>query len=286
MKLKLALSLTGGHLVLELQRPATAGGVPGLLRSLLPVGRSRSGSAPHEVAARVELAASISHEMLRSRIEQALSEVRATYSGSLGGLDLEVQLGLDHAQIGVMVLEAISATSLASSTCEAYTRAWVQQMLHLDPETQVIRWQILADARKLLISCIDRHVFDALNDASLQHGLRFVSCRPAVLSAVSEARKVAEDDLAARRALTIAWTEAAAGASRSSSVQLLRFEGKQVSSSWRGWLPSPSRTDVSDNTLEGAIRRFQAQNLAEAGEAVKRLHWPSLAGDTAGISTA
>ena len=56
MKPKLALSLTGANLVLELQRPAAAGGVPSLLRSLLAIGRPRSNSAAHEVTARVELA--------------------------------------------------------------------------------------------------------------------------------------------------------------------------------------------------------------------------------------
>ena len=266
MKPRLALSLTGARLVLEVLQPAAAPGIRSLLQQLLPSSSAPSGTGrPHEVMARVELTARMTKDAARSRIEQALSDLRATYPASLGGLNLEVQLGLDHAQIGVMVLEDVSATSLASSTCEAYTRAWVQQMLHLDPDTQVVRWQILADTRKLLISCIDRRVFEALDDACQQHGLRFVSCRPAVLSALSGP--------ATPDGLIIVWTEATAGAARSSAVQLMHLGGKQVSSTWRGWLPPPSGSDGPDHELEGAIRRFQAHHAANGAESVNRVHW-------------
>jgi len=271
VKPKLALSLTGTRLALEVLRPTAGRGVLGLMRLLMSDGNAASDGA-HEVLARIEQALPSGQNAPRPMIEQALSDLKATYSGSLHGLNLEVRLGLDHAQIGVMVLEGVSATSLASSTCDVYTRAWVKQMLHLDPETQVIRWQILVDPHKLLVSCIEQRVFEALNDACQQHGLRFVSCRPAVLSALS--------DPTTAQGLTIAWTEAIAGAARSNVVQLMRFERKQVSSTWRGWLPSPSGSDDLDNELEGAIRRFQAHHAAAAGEAVNRLRSgePSYAG--------
>ena len=271
MKATLALSLTSTQLLAEVLRPAAAAGLRGILRSLPFVG-AQAGGAPREVAARAALSGTFTADVLRPQLEQAMEQLQAVHSGPLSGLDLEVQLGLDHARIGLMMLGDVSATALSSDARETYARAWVKQMLHLDPETQLVRWQILADAHKLLISCVDRRVFEVLSDFALQHRLRFASCRPAVLSAVSPERE-------APAGLTVVWTEAGAGASRSGSVQLLRFEGNQLSSAWRGWAPCAS-ADGNDDALEGAVRRFHARNNASAAEIVRRLHWPSTAQDT------
>jgi hypothetical protein len=210
---------------------------------------------------------------LRLRFDQAMSELKATYSGRLSGLDLEVQLGLDHARIGLMVLQDVAATALSSDTREAYAQAWVKQMFHLEPQTQVTRWQVLADPHKLLISCVDRRVFEALTDFAREHGLRFVSCRPAVLSTIAAQQGTGK----AGQMVTVVWTEAATADARSSSVQLLRFDGAQLSCAWRGWVPPAPVSDGGDETLEGAIRRFQGHTRAGDGDTVTHVHWPSAA---------
>ena len=72
MKAKLALSLTGTQLLAEVVRP-TAVGLQGLLRSLLPGGKTDAESASHQVEARVTLASAGARDF-RLLLEQAMSE--------------------------------------------------------------------------------------------------------------------------------------------------------------------------------------------------------------------
>lgn len=275
MKHKLTLALARTQLLMEVVRSAPSGGLHGLLRSLPFSGRVPSEGAAPQVVARAALSGSIPLD-LRSRLKQAMADLISSYDGRLNGLQFEVRLGLDHARIGLMVLEDVAATALSGGTREAYAQAWVKQMLHLDPDTQVIRWQVMADARKLLISCVDRPVFETLRDLALEHRLRFVSCRPAVLSAIGAQQEVKAASKASR-GLTVVWTEAGVDAVRSQSVQLLRFEGARLSSAWRGWVPSSPDSNGGDEALEGATHRFLAHNLAQPDDAVSHVHWPSIA---------
>jgi hypothetical protein len=277
MKPRLLLSLTGAQLVLEVAQSAADSGLPGLLRSLPFFGAAKGSAVQQEPAARVRLAGESSQFVLRARLEEALLQLEARCDNSLRGLNFDVQLGLDHARIGLMTLEGMTATALTAEARESYAQAWVAQMLHLDPEAQIIRWQVLADAHKLLVSCVDRRVFDTVNAFAIQHGLRFASCRPAILSAVGARQARARRAAALPRALTVVWTEAGADAERSPSVQLLRFEGSQLWSTWRGWIPRSSLRGGNDTMLEGALRRFQTRHMAQAEDAVTHLHWPASA---------
>jgi len=207
--------------------------------------------------------------------------LKAVYPEPLAGVGFEVQLGLSHARLGLLTLADTQAASPSSSACDAYTQAWVKQMWHLDPATQVIRWEVLDDAQKLLISCIDRPVFDLLEAFSRRHGLRFVSCKPAVLCALDSPTQQGPDSQpTALEGMTLVWTEAGANAKRTSNVQLLRFKGAQLASIWRGWVPPPM-ADSTDDALEGALRRFQAHHLAQAGDGLRCLHWPAISAESA-----
>ncbi len=258
MRSKLVLSLASAQLRVEAQSLAPRG-MQGLLRSLVP---GRKPLPAPDFIARIVLNEQVKGHTLPELLEQALSELQATH-GALGTApELEVQLGLDHAHIGLMVLEDMKGSALSSEARKTYAQAWVRRMLHRDPQTQVIRWQVLADARKLLISCVSRDVFDVLQQFCVRHGLRFASCRPAVLSTFGEGAGKA----AAAR--TVVWTEAANGAPRAHSIQLLRIERGQLSAAWRGWVPG-------ENAAEGAIRRFQAHSGVPTGEIATHVHWPS-----------
>jgi hypothetical protein len=180
-----------------------------------------------------------------------------------------------------MELQDVVATALPAATREAYAQAWVMQMLHLNPATQIIRSQSLADAHKMLISCVDRTVFDALQTFSQRHGLRFASCRPAVLSALTGPRGAGNQSENALAALTVVWTEPGAETARGNCIQLLRFKDRQLTASWRGW--APLVTEGPDAALEGALKRFQARHAADTGDVVKHLHWPSVVSDTVAV---
>src|SRR5438105_775243 len=220
MKPKLTLSLATGQMVLEVVH-APAGRMRRLLDAVLPARKAHVPAGTQPALTRVALSGAMGAANLRPRLEQAMVQLKTRHHRAVTGLDLEVQLGLEHARIGLMVLEDVAATALTAGARETYAQAWAAQMLHLDAATQIVRWQILADPHKLLISCVDRGVFETLSAFAGQHGLRFASCRPAVLYAIAAQRDAtAESEPTA--GLTVLWTESGADAARSNSVQLLR----------------------------------------------------------------
>lgn len=265
MRLKLALSITGAHTEVEVVPSVSGRGISRFLPSVFGLQRALPPAAENR-SARIEFAIGDGPGVLRSQLEAVIRDLRADRGGSLTGLDLEVRLGQDHAHIGVMVLEDVVATTLSSTQCRSYVQAWMQQVLQLDPEKHLVRWQVLAETHKLLVSCVDRAMFDELKECCLQNRLSFLSCRPAILCLPAQAMGDT----------TVAWTEAGRGSCRSDVVQLLRVRGEQISSAWRGWIPSPSTGEREDEALEGAIRRFQSRHSAH-GEPIKHFHWPAIA---------
>ncbi|MBA2673400.1 hypothetical protein [Ramlibacter sp.] len=265
MKNRLAMALSSAHLRAEVLRPEKRG-MRGVLRSLLG-----GGQTAYTPVAHIEVPMAAQQAALSTLLEQAAAKLKTRHVPGLGGLRLEVQLGLEHAHLGLMVLQDGDAKSLPASARESYAQAWVRQMLHIAPETQVIRWQVSPDGRQLLVSCVDRNVFAALEEFAGKHGLRFASCRPAVLSAAAAGRNTGDP-------ITVVWTEAGRDAQRLGSVQLLRFSHGQLTGSWRGWIPVvPGGAQNDDAALEAAIRRFRAGEAAPHPDAVQRIHWPDTA---------
>lgn len=269
MAQKLVLSLGGDHLTLELMEPDASGLGP-MLRGLFR--RPARFSAERSPVARVLLAGSMAAGDLAGNLVQALSDLQRRHGLPLKGTPLDVQLGLDHSRIGLMDLSAVSPASLGAGNCDAYARAWAAQMLHLDPSTAVIRWELLEGPRKLLVSCVPRRTVDLLGEFCERSGLDFSGCRPAVLCALDRERPDRRPDAAADR--TLAWTEENAAGGRSSKVQLLRFQGFELVALWRGWVPMTSAEDGADRALNDAIARFDRISSPAPGAGVVRFVWP------------
>lgn len=280
MKHKLVLSLTADRLGLGLVQCAPARGLPDLLRQLLRRRSAPAAAAPQQVLARTDVTAPVTPATLVPALLQAMMRLKAMHPASLAGIDLEVQLGMRHARLGLLVLADSLAASPSASTCEAYAQAWARQMWRLDPQQQIMRWEVLDDMKKILISSTDRQLLGVLDEFSRQQGLRFVSCKPAVLCALRSPAQPGHEPPATGR-MTLVWTEAGRNAQRASNVQMLRFEGAQLTSIWRGWVTPQSDTDQGDDALEGALRRFQAHQQAQAGDELRRLHWPTFSADAA-----
>jgi hypothetical protein len=258
------MSLSNAHLRVDALRPAAGAG---LWRSVF-----RRATIADDLACQVELPMAGGRDALPALLDLAAARLRSRLASDLRGLPLEVQLGLEHAHFGLLALEDGGAGAPRAAMRDTYAQAWVRQMLHLDPAAQVVRWQVSPDGRKLLISCVDRQVFDALQAFSDAQGLRFVSCRPAVLSAVSAVRAPAAAGDA--RGLTVVWTEAGRHAARFGSVQLLRFEQGLLSATWRGWVPAAACAGLEpDEALAAAVRRFGAR--AATPGITQHVHWPS-----------
>jgi hypothetical protein len=276
MQHHLVMSLAGDHLILELVSVETVG-LAGALRGLFQ--RHLSGEGNRSPIARVEVSGKIAAGTLAPILGQALSGLQSLHAEPLAGMPLEVQLGLDHARIGLVDLSGVMPNALSAKQCQTYAHAWVAQMLHLDPSATVIRWELLEHSRKLLVSCVDRQVVDSVTEFSLQTGLRFSSCRPAVLSVLN--RYQARNESALDR--TLVWIEASAGGGRSPKIQLLRQQGRHLAALWRGWVPEARPGGGKDEALDEAVGRFQRVNTAGSAAAIEHLAWPVPA--AAGILT-
>ncbi|MDB5870675.1 MAG: hypothetical protein JWQ07_117 [Ramlibacter sp.] len=270
MKSAVSFSISGAHAVAEWV-PAPARPVIGAWW------RNRSTEVAAADAARVVLAAH-DDEALDARLDSLAAAFASTCEReNLRGLAFEVRLGLDFARVGLMPVEGIAAKASSDAAMQTYIDAWVRHMLRLDPASQVTRWQLLADGRNLLISCIDRVVVDALDALATRQGMRLTSCRPAMLSmTVGGIRKDAGG--------TIVLTEAGKHSHRSSLVQMMQLQRGQIVRVWRGWIPyaTPTAADVS---LDSAVRRFNATPPGAPDVPVEHVRWPAVARSSAQLRT-
>lgn len=205
------------------------------------------------------------HGNWRGALAQALSIGRG--GNPKVKLEVSAQLGLDHARVAMMtVAQPGGLMSMPATRHEAFVHAWAEQMLHVEPLEQVIRWHALADPRHVLVSCVRRAIAEDLRAVCEEAGAPLASCRPAVLMAVQPPGD-------APRELTVVWTEDGDDERRHGAVQLLRFRGRRLTASWRGWVP-PSE---SEGDLEGMVARFESET-GEADEIARaRVHWPPAA---------
>lgn len=270
MALKLVLSLTGDRLILELVRPEHAG-FGQVLGGLL--GRRPTHEASRTPIARVVLVGPMDAGNVVASLGRALADLQALHGKALKGMPMDVQLGLDHARIGLVDLSGVSPAALTAGNCDAYAQAWVAQMLHLDASTPIVRWALHELPQKLLVSCVGRQIVDALANSCAQSGLKFSSCRPAMLSALKRQTRDPRAEPAAD--LTLVWTEVDAQGGRSGGVQFLRWHNKHLSALWRGWVPRSPSEGGNDLALEEAITRFERANPARSGGSVDRVVWPS-----------
>lgn len=191
-------------------------------------------------------------------------------------LRVRLQLGQDHARIAIMTVdEPAGLGSVPSAQHAALVNTWAADMLHLDPTEQIVRWKPLADARQVLVSCVDRLLTEELEGVCAQAGVHLASCRPAVLCAVQAAEQLFARGAA--RDLTLIWTEDGEALGRHGVVQLLRFQNRRLAGTWRGWLSPEDGQD--DAALEAVLSHFEPRGTA--ADAVRaRIHWPPASGTT------
>jgi len=178
---------------------------------------------------------------------------------------LEAQLGMGHARVGLMRLATSDKGPVPAALLQTYVAGWVQQMLHLSPDTQLIRWQVLRDPRCVLVSCVERSAIAALLRFADDHKLKFTTCLPAAMLAVREGRQLGSR--------TLLWTEGI-GNQRDACLQMFRFEHGQPSASWRGWVALSPGALPLDAEADAALRRFHAGHAAPAEHETLHRHWP------------
>lgn len=268
MRDQLSLALTGEILTLTLSQAERPRGWSARLRGLL----NRTPDQAHTDRARAadKLVVTRPVFQLSATLEEAWASLKKQGTQDSPAVDFYVQLGLTHARLGLLHLSEEGTGPAKPVALDAYVQAWVRQMWGMDPATQIIRWDRLEHGGGILISCIDRSVYIELETFARQHGLRFVSCKPAVLSALDLSAPTGENDAALS---VIAWTEPSTAARRAPLVQLLHCQGSQPKALWRGWLPAPEAIDESDNDLHGALRRFMAAGKLPMNAPAVFMHW-------------
>lgn len=281
MRAQLLLALTGDQLALTLSQPAQPRGWGARLRTLLRTRRLPAQATAARPAATTQLTVDLTTGPLTETLEPAWSALQKQLAQTPEELDLSVQLGLAHARLGLLQLAEESGTPTKAAAIEGYAKAWIQQMWGMDPATQIIRWDRVENSSAILISCIDHAVFDELQAFSRRRGLRFVSCKPAVLNALESPHpstgKKHKAATESARETTIVWTEPSSSDRRASLVQLLHCTGSQPKALWRGWLPTPASSDEPDEALHGAIRRFRAASRLPENTPLEFMHWAEAA---------
>lgn len=293
MRLHLSLALYGDHLSLFMGEIESREGWGGSLRALLrrdATQRQANVAAGGARGVPTQFSTELTPGTLGAALEQAWTAVAARHPQAGKNTDFSVQLGLAHARLGLVPLVKEGSTHPSKEAVDSYLRAWVEQMWSLDPATQIIRWEATEAGDQVLISCIESGVYEELESFSHRHGLRFVSCTPAVLSAArpgppqprsgpSAATQSAES------AVTV-WSEPSSAGQRIPLVQLIHHLGAQPQALWRGWLPPTHESrDAPDVAIQGALRRFLAANKLPMSTAVKWRHWKHqpLAGPASGV---
>lgn len=203
-------------------------------------------------------------------MEQAWSGLRELVGADMGTAAFSAQLGLSHARLGLLHLGQDGQSAMAAAVIDSYVRVWIQQMWRVDPASQIVRWERVAKTPKLLISSIDLRVYSLLEAFTQRHRLRFISCKPAVLSAPELAAASSESSDASR---LVVWTEPSATAVRSPLVQLMHCKNGQTVALWRGWVPAQEQENSSDTALDGAVRRFCAAYAPDQKTALVARHW-------------
>jgi hypothetical protein len=209
---------------------------------------------------------------LQQQLACAAQELSSTGPPARGAI-FEALLGQEHARIGLLPVDGSTQELLNGKEGIAFVHAWVKQRLHLDPATQVVRWNVLPHGRSALVTCIPALLLEMLTEFSAQARLRFVSCKPAITKLINDL-----DGDASRKgqpgAATIVCTEGFEAERRASTIQCLRFEGRHLTSTWRGWVPG-SGPAGADTPMQGAVRRFQLAASPQDSEPVMHWHWPT-----------
>lgn len=268
MRTQLSLALTSDILTLTLSQAERPRGWLARLGSLL--GQSSSQAHARQTRTTDKLVVTRPVGLPVETLDDAWTALKQQYPHDFQAPDLIVQLGLAHAHLGLMHLAEKSRVSAYPAAIDAYVQAWIRQMWGMDPANQIIRWDRAENDGDILISCIDRSVYVELENFARRHGLRFVSCKPAVLSALDLSTQSGEHGASSNM---IAWTEPSVTARRSPLVQLLHCQGSQPKALWRGWLPAPDTIDESDSALQGALRRFMAAGKLPLDTQAAFMHW-------------
>ncbi|WP_143762912.1 hypothetical protein [Ramlibacter tataouinensis] len=192
----------------------------------------------------------------------ALERLLTPQEGGFGLADMElaVQVGLTHSRLGLMR----TSMAVAATDRDEYVRAWIRQMWSIDPASQITRWAKVGRDQDLLVSGVDRAVFECIDAFASRTGMRFVSCRPAALSMLEMhgSSATSNDQL-------FVWTEPAHNAPRTELVMLTHGRGDHLRAVWRGWIPASER----DEALAGAVARFAAAHAITPDVAIHQVHW-------------
>lgn len=267
MRDQLFLALTGDTLTLQwVQAQRSQGWLARLRRRAASPAASMQPRASHTI--------SLPIGQLSATLEQAGISLKQLVPQDLHGADLSVQLGLAHTRLGLLHQAQENDIGTKPSAIDGYVQAWIRQMWGVDPATQIVRWDRMENGHDLLISCIDRSVYVELEAYTQRHGLRFVSCKPAVLNVLESSGPAADHHNTPR---TLIWTEPSTTVRRAPLVQLLHCTGTQPSALWRGWVPAPEHTDAPDPILLGAIRRFNAAHVMKIDAPLIFRHWEQAA---------
>jgi len=110
---------------------------------------------------------------LTDSIEATLDELAHGHSLKRARLDVELADALVHLDVA-----SGEFSSESDALLESIARACVVELLGDAAKDHLVRWQLQAGARHLLICAVDQSLLQSLNDVAMRHGLRLRSVQP------------------------------------------------------------------------------------------------------------
>lgn len=187
------------------------------------------------------------------------------------GLELHVLLGFSQCRVGLLSLQGLRETN---TNLKLAVDAWVARHLHLDPSTQIVRWEALPEPGAYLVSCVRREVVEHIQSFASIRKIRLASIKPAVLTALESAMRTQKRT---SQALALVCTEGRRNMARDGVVQVFGLCDGGLRHEWRGWV-QPAPADSDDEEIAGLVRRFCAVHMPVAGEIQQSQFPQSLAG--------
>lgn len=204
---------------------------------------------------------------LSATVQQALRNLARSSGRPLAGSALEVELGPQHARVGLLEIDATNATRLAPADLQTYAHAWVTHSWGLDPAAHVVRCNPLKNGRQNLLVCVDQFIPEQLSQLCLQQQLKFIDCKPALVVALSRLPAPTENSVTVL-------VENSPGGVRSRIAQFVVMDPHGPLSISRIWMgasdPAQQDTEIAQWT-----HRLCAQHHIQRSFHVDQHAWPS-----------
>lgn len=277
-KAKFMVSLAANYMTLDAMQASPDTGLHSVWQRWLAYLQGHG--TPHDrIAESFTVEGNSNKQGLAILFQRGLDRLKESSQHGLAGSAMEVVLGPTLSHVGVLDMVGDGKTPLSDADRSSYVDAWIAQTWGIRSADCVVSCVAVAPTGRYLISCIERHVVDAIHVLCQQESIRLTSCKPAVaihLAALinQQTRNPGTQGAQASQALRLCvFVERELLGGRSDLVQFLVLNASGPVSALRMWLPNRGGA-TGDTEIDRVIDRLRAQHHDGAAPSVDVVSWP------------